>query len=307
MIDNRTSKLFRGLAILMVIGSHYAGWMYADPFSETWRVWVSSWGVYGVDIFFLLSGYGLVKAYEKSGIDKRFVIRRFLNRYVPYILIVGFFSFVLDRSVDSPEAVWKLFTGFDFWFMCIIFVFYIMFMVFYRIGHFKELLLTAGVIGFSYWLYTREFADFWFLSNGAFLIGVYAATLEKKFAGRVKELIVKCNLTAIAFALMVACAFWHVFGGELTSHLCASVMFTIMALGLCVQFEGGGIILPTIGRFSLYVYLIHSRLFWIVAGKFSEMDYTKMAALAGVITLVVSVIIGFVFEFCLGKIGKLVK
>ncbi len=307
MIDNKTSKLFRGLAILMVIGSHYAGWMYAEPFSETWRQWVSSWGVYGVDIFFLLSGYGLVKAYEKRGIDRNFVLRRFLNSYIPYILIIGFFSFVLDKSIDGFEAVWKLFIGYDFWFMSIIFAFYIMFMVFYRIGYFKELLLTAAVAGFSCWLYTRGFADFWFLSNAAFLIGVYAATLEKKFGVKVKEIIVKSNFSLIAFAGMIICAFWHVYSGELNSHIFASIMFTLMALGLCVQFKGEGFVLPTLGRFSLYIYLIHSRLFWIVAGKLSDMSYFKMSVIAGLVTLAVGCLVGFVFEFCLGKIGKLVK
>ncbi len=307
MIDNKTSKLFRGLAILMVIGSHYAGWMYAEPFSADLRDWVSSWGVYGVDIFFLLSGYGLVKAYEKNGIDRRFVVRRFLNSYVPYILIVGFFSIVLDHSIDSPRAAGKLLIGFDFWFMCILFAFYIMFMVFYRIGFFKEILLTVGVIAFSIWLGNSGFQDFWILSNAAFLIGVYAATLESRFGYRVKELIVKSNLSLIAFALMCGCAFWHVFTGDLAAHICASIMFTVMALGLCVQFNGEGIILPTLGRFSLYTYLLHTRLFWFVAGKFNEMSYFKMSVLAGIITLIVSVAVGFVFEFCLGKIGKLVK
>ncbi len=307
MIDNKTSKLFRGLAILMVIGSHYAGWMYAEPFSETWKEWVSGLGVYGVDIFFMLSGYGLVKAYEKNGIDRRFIVRRFLNSYVPYILIAGFFALILDRSIDSPVALGKLLIGFDYWFMCILFAFYIMFMVFYKIGYFKEILLGASVIGFSWWIYSRGFQDFWVLSNGAFLIGVYAATLEKKFGDKVKELMIKCNLSLIGFAGMVACTFWFVFTGEMTAHMFTSMIFTLMTLGLCIQFRGEGIILPPLGRFSLYVYLLHSRLFWIVAGKYGEMSYFKMAVLAGVITLAVSVAVGFVFEFCLGKIGKLVK
>ena len=75
MIDNRISKVFRGIAILMVIGSHYAGWMHTEPFNETVRAWISTWGVYGVDVFLLLSGYGLVKSYEKNGIDKQFVLK----------------------------------------------------------------------------------------------------------------------------------------------------------------------------------------------------------------------------------------
>ena len=56
-----------------------------------------------------------------------------------------------------------------------------MFMVSYKIGWFKEILLTAMVAAFSLWLYKAPaFQDFWMLSNAAFLIGVYAATLEEK-------------------------------------------------------------------------------------------------------------------------------
>jgi hypothetical protein len=37
------------------------------------------------------------------------------------------------------------------------------------------------------------------------------------------------------------------------------------------------------------------------------MSYFKMAVLAGIITLAVSVVVGFIFEFGLNKLGKLVK
>ena len=107
----------------MVIASHFAAGMYEESFNEGLRQWISTWGVYGVDIFFLLSGYGLVKSYQKSGIDKRFVLKRFLNSYVPYILIAGFFA-ITDKAIDTPRAVVNLLIGFDHWFMCVLFAFF---------------------------------------------------------------------------------------------------------------------------------------------------------------------------------------
>ncbi len=304
MLDNTTSKIFRGIAILMVIASHYAGWMYTEPFNETWRAWISTWGVYGVDIFFMLSGYGLVKAYAKNGIDSRFVIRRFSNSYIPYILIAGFFAVVIDRSVTGFKDVYQLIIGYDYWFMCILFAFYIMFMVFYKIGYFKEILLTVAVIAFSIWLNARGFADFWVVSNPAFLIGVYAATIEGRFGEKVASFITDCNLTFISFALMVVCAFWHTFTGGMSAHVMASIFFTLMALFLCVQFKAGGVVLPVLGRFSLYIYLLHTRIFWMASEPLKSLGYFKMAVAAGLMTLVIAVVLGYVMEFVIGKVLK---
>lgn len=306
MIDNKTSKVFRGIAILMVIASHYAGWMYTESLNESLRVWISTWGVYGVDIFFLLSGYGLVKSASKSGIDKSFIIKRFMNSYVPYILIAGFLA-LLDKHIDSPVALIKLLIGYDYWFMCVLFAFYIMFMIFYRFGgRVKEILLTLGVIGFSYWLYIKpEFQDFWFLSNGAFLLGVYAATLEARLGDKLKSAIIKSNLAFISLGLMVISAFWHVSGGALIAHLCASIMFTLMTLGLCVQFRGEGFILPILGSYSLYVYLVHTRLFWKFVAFKESWSYFKGSVIAGLITLIFAAVLGFVVSKCLDKATKL--
>ena len=303
MIDNRISKVFRGIAILMVIGSHYAGWMHTEPFNETVRAWISTWGVYGVDVFLLLSGYGLVKSYEKNGIDKQFVLERVFNSYVPYILIVGFFA-IIERSIDSGMAVIRLLIGYDYWYMCVLFAMYIMFMVFYKIGKFKEITLTVGVIAFTYFLHMKGKASFWELSNGAFLIGVYAATLERKYGDRLKDFIIKFNLAMIGFSLMVICAFWHVNSATLKSHLAASMCFTVMVLGLAVQMKAGGLVLPALGRYSLYIYLLHTRMFWKFVAFKKDWSYLKGSVIAGLITLFVSVAIGFCIEWWCTRLIK---
>ncbi len=303
MIDKKTSGVFRGIAILMVIASHYAGWMLeVSPF-ELFKNWISTWGVYGVDIFFMLSGYGLVKAYEKSGINGDFVLGRVLNSYVPYILIAGILA-AADGTIDGPMAVIKLLIGFDYWFMCILFAFYIMFMVFYRIGVAKELLLTLGVIGFSFALNAGGMAYFWVVSNGAFLIGVYAATLDKEYGRQFSEICVKYNLALVLYAAMVAAAFWHGYSQSLAAHNVASMLFTLMALCLCVQFKAEGYVLPLLGRHSIYIYLLHTRLFWLITPGLLSRGYLAATVVAGIVTLIVGVIIGAVMELCFTKVRK---
>ena len=304
MIDNKTSRAFRGVAIIMVMVVHFANWNYEGPLSDIWKGMVSSWGIYGVDIFFLLSGYGLVKSYEKNGIDKRFVLRRVLNTYIPYLLIVGSLSIFVDKSLDSPGALVGLLIGQDFWFMTVIFAFYLMFMVLYRIGFIKELLLTAFVIGFTVYLYKSSHADFWYLSNGAFLIGVYAATLERKYGDKVKENIIRFNLAGIGLAAALISAYWYSVTGTEGVHLLASMMFTVMILGFCVQLDLKGYVLPVIGSYSLYIYLIHGRILWFLVSKFDSVRFIKIAVNDAWISVAAGIFIGVVIEKIIGLVQK---
>ena len=56
MITKQTSACFRGIAILMVVASHYAEWMIEATTYPVVREFLCGFGVLGVDIFFLVSG-----------------------------------------------------------------------------------------------------------------------------------------------------------------------------------------------------------------------------------------------------------
>ena len=303
MIDSKTSRLFRGIAILMVIGSHYAAAMYVEPVRLFAKEFVSTLGIYGVDIFFMLSGYGLVKSALKNGVNKEFVLRRFLNTYVPYLLVIGFFS-IVDKSITNIQDLFKFLAGLDYWYMNVIFIIYILFMIVYKIDKFRVILITIAIIGFCVFLYNYGRADFWFISNGAFLVGIYGAELENKFGLKVQEWIKKINLFTISVALTVIGWFIYTSSGELWAHVFTSVCFSIVMFSLCVQFEGGGIILPSIGRYSLYIYLLHLRLFWKIVMIKPEMNYALNAAIAGVVTIVVCIALGFAIEWNLNRLFK---
>lgn len=296
MIDSKTSRIYRGIAILMVIASHYAGWMYCEPVRPVLKEFISTLGVYGVDVFFLLSGYGLVKSASKSGINGRFVLKRFMNSYVPYILIVGFFE-IIDKSLETGKDWVELLIGYDYWYMCVLFAMYIMFMVIYKIGKFKEILITVAVIGFTYWLFYKGQADFWELSNGAFLIGIYAATLENKLNMQVDKWGWKIVLTLIGLGATIGGYYLYSGNGEMWAHMFTSMSFTVLVLGLCVMTKPIGVVLPSLGRYSLYIYLLHTRLFWKFVMAHEEWSYMNGAMYAAVLTLFISVSVGFAIEW----------
>lgn len=303
MIDSKTSKVFRGIAILMVIGSHFAQGIIYEPMRPIAHAFVASLGIYGVDIFFLLSGYGLVKSAAKNGIDKRFVIRRLMNTYVPYLLVYGVFD-IIDKNIDSFSSFIKMLVGLDLWYMNVIFIFYILFMVFYKIGKFKEVLITIGVLLVSVLFYKQERLEFWYLSNMAFLIGIYAATLESKFGEKLGEWIKKINLTVIGATIAIAFWFGYSVTGDVWLHLGLSTFFSIAVLGLCTQIKTGGIILPLVGQYSLFIYLLHLRIFWKMIVLLEGHTYLISAVVAGIVILVSCSLIGYVYDYLTKKMMK---
>ena len=79
--------------------------------------------------------------------------------------------------------------------------------------------------------------------------------------------------------------------------------FTVMALAFCIQLKTGGVILATLGRYSLYIYLLHSRIFWKYVAYKDEWSYLKGAVIAGLIVLFVSVAVGFSMEWWIERIS----
>ena len=131
--------MLRGIAILIVIASHYAGWMYVEPVHVTAHDWIMKWGPVGVDIFFLMSGYGLHKSAERgrhtksnnSGITFNFVIKRIIGAYIPYLLCValintydGTWKSAIEEGTIREKVISCLMTE-GYWYMSVLFTMYI--------------------------------------------------------------------------------------------------------------------------------------------------------------------------------------
>lgn len=306
MIDIKTSKMFRGIAILMVMISHYAWFLFTDPLQENLKLFVTSWGVYGVDIFLVLSGYGLAKSADSKGIDGVFVLKRFTSTYLPYFLIIGFFN-VIDKAFTYKEDVIRFIIAEDYWYLAVMFALYIMFMIFGKMGRYRDILLFVGVVAFSVFLWKRGMQDFWVLSNGAFLLGVYAESLEKRFGDKVKTFVKKSWLPLVAFAMTLLFGFIFSRTGRMWAEVTRSLCFSLTALTLCICIKGRGVILPVLGRFSLYVYLLHMWLFEKLAFVYEGWNSIAAVTVTGIIILLISIALGYAMETNLNLIVKAVQ
>lgn len=328
MITNRKSYVLRGLAMIIVVASHYTEWYpmiggTMTPLMER----ISTWGPLGVDIFFLMSGYGLVKSAYKSaakayggtvahnaykvrkGINGQFVLKRLLGSYIPYLIVIGIINALGHSWAEADSAFIKEYlTGYSYWFMNVIFMIYIIFIIAYKLDILRIAVTSIGIIGMTFALFKLGRNDFWMLSNMAFLIGIFAAEFEERVGEKkikairlpIIMLVIGIIGTAICSNRMVWASLQFV-NGKFICELILNVFFTLAVLGVAVLMPDVKILgLHGIGKNSLFIYLTHTFIYWKFAWKFSEMPFVESVVLIFVITAVICGIIGELY-------GKLTK
>ena len=317
VISAKVSKALRGIAILIVIASHYAGWMYVDPVHIRAHHMISTWGPPGVDIFLLFSGYGLYLSAHKGrndrcpgGISGRFVLRRIFGALIPYLLIAGLINCYAGAWTQAAaegtlkSVILDYLTCAEFWYMQVLFVLYGLFILCFRFGRALRLpLLTLTVILYTIRLYQTGHADFWELSNPAFLIGVWAGAAECRFPEQLKKPLVRAGVgilgligMGISFDRMQRNGGSGVpesFGWELVMNL----FFTLIVLSIAwLLTNWPGIVLRLLGETSLFIYLLHTFLFWNIIFRLDFLGYARAAMITGAITLVIGCAVGSLYN-----------
>lgn len=275
LMDKRETDWFRGIAAVMVVLSHYGHWLNIivslEGNAETFRFALTKLGVYGVDMFFLFSGYAMVKSLGNRKMNRRFIWKRIKNVLIPYYLVVGVIE-LISGGLASVHDFWLLVTGYNYWYMCVLFIFYIGFIIIYSVIRIKGIRVIAFSVFtyiFSYELYLHEMSDFWYVSNIAFAIGIIVGEYEEL----AKVIIDKIRLPMLAVLTlgMVFVTRWGLTGGvdlggdpedyRLWFQIGATVIWTLLILILAAKCRIKEKVFAFLGRYSLYIYLTHVYIF----------------------------------------------
>ncbi|MCR4650664.1 MAG: acyltransferase [Lachnospiraceae bacterium] len=327
MIDSKVSKALRGIAIIIVIMSHYAGWMPSDDPASV-RAVISEWGPYGVDIFFAISGYGLMRSAMKRGVDKRFILSRFLNSYLPYVITVGVLKLIQGGFLGiDRRGIVNYLIGYDYWYMMIQFAFYAIFICAWLIDRTRKhmvalMIMTVMSLLMMWMLYTRSFTDFWILSDLAFVMGVGTALA----GGRIgKKSIWAASLISIAgmsglhllqnrisavrtynasygmmpvgdgfldMKLPVAIGFNIFFTGAV---ICVAVLLSKLLNDVTRKGDIVCLLLGILGEASLFIYLIHTAVYWQVRVRMPEHGIVPVSLVAAIIAVAVSLVLNYLW------------
>ena len=205
LFSRRISYALRGIAILMVMASHYGEW-YAEPIGiPALSRFLMGLGRYGVDIFFLMSGYAMAKSAAAGSVtaknaeaeypaaeDRRkgkpgwaFWIKRLRGTYIPYLILAGIIEICAGGAVTPARAVRYLLAQ-DYWFICNIMVLYLFFFAAFQFRRLRIVLLTLLTAAFTVLLYASGRQDFWYVSNLAFPLGAACGLYEKRLLAWMK-------------------------------------------------------------------------------------------------------------------------
>lgn len=317
LMSKRETDWFRGIAVVMVVLSHYAEWWsWFTPMegnAEIFRQGLTKLGVYGVDLFFLFSGYAMVKSMKQERMYPQFIWKRIKNVYIPYFIVVGIIE-LLSGGFTSLQDFAMFASGYDYWYMFVLFILYIGFILIYTIfgGKLPRVLaFSVFTYVFSYSLYNKEMQDFWYVSNIVFALGVIVAEYEEY----VKKVIDKVAIPLIV-VLSAGMVFVVRFGllvqdwrGMKTPEqlirleIVATLVWSLLIMTLASKLKIKEKLFAFIGKNSLYIYLIHTYIFMAIVNALEDVSYL----LRFVISAVVTVVVAFVINFIYSRIGKLIS
>lgn len=320
LYSRQASTWFKGLAIIMIVLSHFAEWwswfFVEEGNRELIRDGISRCGPYGVAIFFLFSGYGLVKSAGDKRIDWRFVLKRIVNVYVPYLVIVSAIKLLSGGfGIESAEDLGKFLYGDDFWYMTVLFSFYLAFMAIWFVVTNRQIRAVLMVV-FTYWysnhLYEGGAQDFWYISNIAFasgvLFGLYEPYVKKAMdkVGIIFAIVFGAGSYWVVRTTLYTEQIWATPQEEIRSSIIAVTIFTLFVASLAAVWKWYDPVIPVLGSYSLYFYLTHTFLYMWAVNNIDEDMKMRILIAAGLIA-VVSIVMGIIMDILLKPVQNLLK
>ena len=305
LFTKEASAWFKWIAIVMVIISHYAEWWswftVEEGTREIIRFGLARLGPYGVAIFLLFSGYGLSKSAGNNRIGIKFILKRVIGVYIPYLIMVILLE-MFSGNVQSWKDLSDIWYGHDFWYMTVLFSFYLSFMTIWLLiknRHIRAVCMAIFTFLYSNHLYNRGEYDFWYISNIAFAIGVILALYEVELVKI--NVIIRTVLMVIfgigsIYVIYSALYVEHVWTqpySESLSRIYAVSTFTLFVVFFASVWRYYDPVSRVLGKYSLYFYLSHTFLFMWVINHY-EYDMSIRFLIATVVIIVVSILLGIV-------------
>lgn len=313
MINKTGTTYAKGIAIIFVIAGHLSltNCGINSPFSYL--------GAYGVAIFLMLSGYGLIKSYQTNGL-KDFFKKRFLKMYVPYSIITVVWMAVLVillkenlsmtvmlkniLAIDTTNAVEP-----SMWYITYILIWYLLFWIIFktRLYKFIKVLLISLMPVLIYYMYNNGILPSliswaYMLYSIFFPLGVLIGAYDDKFKTIFKNSFVSIAIVSLLFIFYMANmrmgTFEH-FHYKYYLLAISSMSATILLSAMLMQkFLSNIRLLKLIGDFSYYLYLVEG--FWLFKYSILKIIPDKIFAIPVYLCIVL------ICAYILKKVNELV-
>lgn len=277
----------RGFAALAVVIYHYSG--HADRYHEAG--WYFTPGVYGVQLFFLVSGFVIYFTLERSRTLADFAFSRFSRLYPTYwtalalwgavsVLIVGNALWVGGYAVNA--TMWQKFLGFEdidivFWTLAVELVFYVWMAAIFRAGMLRHIVPIAlvWVAGSAAWVMAgrpETLATYLILPHIPYFVAGMMFYLIRRDGA--KREYVEMILLALAAAALV---------DGLPGAVSAAVILAIFALAVAGRLRWAvNPVTLWLGAISYALYVTHRNLGYVALNAAHEWGWNPTAAIVTV-------------------------
>ncbi len=307
----------RGLAALAVVLFHFTT-RYNELFGHTQTLdFAVPWGHYGVDLFFMLSGFVILLTLERTANTAQFAWGRFSRLYPTYwaAALVTFFVVSLcglaGQEVTLTDALLNLtmlqsLLGADhidgaYWSLQAELIFYANMLLLYQCGAFRRPSLAVGSwlgVAFAIQLIRPEVADVWPMVDG--LLSKLATIASLKFiplfaigivfysAKKIGQLSVGHRLLILGSLATVAVSHGP---QALVADALLALLLWIAVDGHCPALASRPLIY--LGGLSYSLYLIHQNIGYIVIREFQVLGFAPLFSIcmALLLTLACSVLL----------------
>jgi len=280
--ENRLLELdvFRGIAALSVLLFHYT-WRFNEIYGHAPGAVRVTFGHYGVDLFFMISGFVIFMTLEKTKHGTDFIVSRFSRLFPAYwtaialtFAIVGVFG-LPDREVSITNALANLsmleeffrvpFVDGVYWTLSLELSFYAIMFVLYQTRMLARIELVCAA-----WLIVIAALHALQVHRGVTLpdrLQVLLLTQHGQLfiAGMMLYKIRRDGISVGRGAILAACAFsqWYLYGAE--AGIFAVLCFTALFLGI-QKYLGWMTTKPLIflGTISYTLYLLHQNIGYVI-------------------------------------------
>lgn len=200
LTDKNISNKLKGIACIGIVLSHILPVSYFPIFRYI------AIGYMWVGIFFFYSGYGLFYSYyNKPNYEKSFLINKFTNIYIPFIiaqLIYLFIDYIFNGEKISQVYIWRVLgiglVNKILWYIVEIIILDIIFYITMKLKKCLTLNWYAIIIAFIVFLFVLDIyfdiGPYWYISTGTFAIGLSVANAqysENKIDCKIKYMLQK--------------------------------------------------------------------------------------------------------------------
>ncbi len=308
-----TTEQIKGFAVLAIFFAHLGYGLSAD---QRFLFPLSVLGGVGVNIFLILSGFGLTMSQIRKPLTmlqfyKKRLIRLFLPMWIVLIVLLITDALVLKRSFALTEIVGS-FLGFfpradlstsldsPLWYFTIILFYYLLYPIFFNAKY--PFLTIVGLVGAAYLLLNfglpvhRDTLNLYKLHTLAFPAGVMLALIQSKISFKLpiflRVILILCLIGVVGYTALESGVGK---GLRIEQGISLVTAFGIIIIFVFSKMQFG--LFGVFGKFSYEVYLVH----WPLVSLYLVSTYRFLPPF---IAVILSLSLSLISAFGISRVEK---